>query len=110
MPLSVLPTSRVDAEGMSVANIMDFKLGANIAIFGMCNNSKNPTVIANTAAAQGVHTPGACAPIAFTPWSPGSSTVTVGGQPALTKDSKCKCNWGGDVTVDDEGSKNSSVG
>jgi Domain of unknown function (DUF4280) len=33
------------------------------------------------------------------PWVPGSPTVLVGGQPALSNASQCLCAYGGVVTV-----------
>ena len=108
--LIVLPASRVTSGDQPVANVMDFKPIVNIPLFGMCTADTNPTVIAATAAAQGVKTPGACAPLSFTPWSPGSNKTSVAGMNALTKDSTCNCNWLGKVSIDMEGQKKASVG
>jgi len=108
--LIVMPTARVDAGNMPVATIMDFKPMANIPTFGMCNSTSNPTVIAATSAAQGVHTPMPCVPAITAPWSPGSSKTSVGNMPALTKDSKCMCMWAGQITVESEGQTKASVG
>jgi hypothetical protein len=108
--LIVLPTARVTSGDMPVATVMDFKPMANIPSFGMCNSSQNPTTIAATSAASGVHTPGACVPLPLGPWSPGSSKTSVGNLPALTKDSKCNCTWGGSITIEMEGQQKASVG
>src|SRR5689334_16827057 len=85
--LSVLPSGMVTAGDKPVATIMDMKPMVNIPSFGMCNDSTNPTVVAATAAASGVHTPSACVPLPLGPWSPGSNKTSVGNLPALTKDS-----------------------
>jgi hypothetical protein len=108
--LIVLPTPRVTAGDMPVATVMDFKPMANIPTFGMCNSSQNPTVIAATSAAQGVHTPAPCVPSPMKQWSPGSAKTSVGNLPALTKDSTCNCMWGGSITIDSEGQQKASVG
>lgn len=108
--LIVLPTGMVDAGGKPVATIMDSMFIKNIPPFGMCTSDVNPTVIAATAAAQGVKTPGACLPAVISPWSPGSAKTTVGGLKALTKDSKCNCGYGGSISVSNEGQVKASVG
>jgi hypothetical protein len=78
---------------------MDFKPMVNILPFAMCLSPTNPQVIAATAAALGVFTPQPCIPVTSTPWSPGSPTVTVAGQPVLTQVSTCACMWGGVISV-----------
>lgn len=108
--LVVLPSVLVDSGNMPVATIMDFKPLVNIPTFGMCNSTANPTVIAATSAASGVHTPMPCLPAVPKPWSPGSATVTVSGMKALTKDSTCNCMWNGSITVDMEGQQKATVG
>ena len=96
--LNVIPVNRT-VTAMPLANIMDNKPMANIITFGMCNNPANPAVAAATAAALGVLTPMPCIPVTTAPWSPGSPTVLIGGQPALNDKSKCACNWGGVISV-----------
>jgi hypothetical protein len=39
----------------------------------------------------------------FSPWSPGSAAVTVGGVPALDDSSQCSCGWGGSITITSAG-------
>ena len=107
--LSVLPANRVDANNMPVATIMDFT-PTNISTFGACNTETNPTVLAATTAAQGVHTPAPCVPVITGPWSPGAAKTTINGFKALTKDSKCICAWTGQVTIESEGQTKASVG
>ena len=97
--LTVLPAPRVMVNSQPAATIMDFKPGANISTFGMCMSPANPQVIAATAAALGVFTPQPCIPMTTSPWTPGSPTVLIAGQPALTNTSTCQCNWAGVITV-----------
>lgn len=101
--LTVLPTNDVTCDGVPAANIMDHKPIANIAPFGMCNSISNPTVAAATAAALGVLTPTPCVPATSSPWSPGSSTVLIGDQPALNSISKCNCQWAGVISITNPG-------
>ena len=101
--LTVLPASRVAADGVPMANIMDHKANVNVAPFGMCTSLANPQVASATSAAQGVLTPQPCVPMTQTPWAPGSPMVTVGGQPALTNSSTCNCLWAGVVTITNPG-------
>ncbi len=98
--LIVIPSGPpVMAGGMLAATIMDFKPGANIPPFVMCNAPANPTVIAATAAKLGVPSPGACTPVTTGPWIPGCPTVLIGNMPALNNASKCMCTWGGVISI-----------
>jgi uncharacterized Zn-binding protein involved in type VI secretion len=97
--LTVLPTPRVMASSQPAATIMDSQPMANISSFGVCVTPSNPQVAAATAAALGVLTPQPCIPATGTPWTPGSPTVLIGGQPALTNVSTCMCMWGGVISV-----------
>jgi hypothetical protein len=103
--LMVLPVNKVMAGNMPVANIMDNKPMVNILPFGMCSSLANPTVASATAAALGVLTPMPCIPVTAAPWSPGSSTVICGNMPALNDASRCQCNWGGMIEIQDPGQK-----
>lgn len=76
---------------------------ASIPGFGMCSSLANPQVASATSAAQGVLTPQPCLPVIVSPWSPGSSRVTVQGVPALDDSSQCSCGWGGSITVTSAG-------
>lgn len=102
-PLVVLPANKVTTSMMPAANIQDYKPIVNIATFGMCNSTTNPAVIALTAAALGVHTPAPCIPATTSPWSPGSSTVTLANEPALNNSCKCNCMWGGEISFTSAG-------
>ena len=96
--LNATPTG-VMASSMPAATIMDMVPMENIPTFGMCMSPANPQVAAATAAALGVLTPQPCIPNTVAPWVPGSPTVTIGGNPALTADSTCMCAWAGTITI-----------
>ena len=101
MPLTAIPKGTpVTAGGQPVATIADALPMANIPTFGMCNSPANPTVIAATAAALGVHTPMPCLPVPLGAWVPGSSKVVLGGVPVLTAPSTCQCSWAGTISVE----------
>ncbi|WP_188566541.1 DUF4280 domain-containing protein [Undibacterium terreum] len=97
--LVVLPKNKVMGEGPPAANIMDHIPMVNIMPFGMCNSPANPTVAAATAAALGVLTPMPCIPATSAPWVPGAATVMLGFMPSLDNVSKCMCNWGGVISI-----------
>jgi hypothetical protein len=97
--LVVLPDKMTIVENMPAATIMDNKPFVNILPFGLCNSLANPITAAQTAAALGVLTPGACTPVIPAPWMPGSPTVLVKNMPALNSTSKCMCAYGGVVSV-----------
>ena len=97
-PLNVLPLNRVMAQGPPAGNIMDNKPIVNISPFGMCRSIANPAVASATAAALWVLTPMPCVPVTPAPWI-STSRVMVAGSPILTKDSKCMCTWGGQITA-----------
>lgn len=99
--LTVLPLNMADGGGVPAATIMDYVPMLNIAPFGMCKAQANPQVAAATSAAAGVLTPMPCMPVLPSPWSPGSSLVTVAGQKALTADSTCSCAWTGSISITD---------
>jgi hypothetical protein len=101
--LVVLPTQTTEADGQSVATVMDFVPMTNIGPFGMCRSMTNPAVAAATSAAMGVLTPAPCVPNTASPWSPGSNDITVDDLRALTDDSTCKCAWVGSIDVIDAG-------
>jgi hypothetical protein len=95
----VVPQSRTLVESAPAANIGDNKPFVNILPFGLCNSLANPITAAQTAAALGVLTPGACLPVIPAPWVPGSPTVMIGGLPALNNSSMCMCAYGGVIQV-----------
>lgn len=97
--LVVPPLKRVLAGGPSAANILDHKPMMNVVPFGMCRSLANPSVASATSSASGVLTPMPCIPVIPAPWTPGSPTVLIGGQPSVTASSKCLCAWAGVISV-----------
>jgi hypothetical protein len=95
--LLVTPEKRVSAGGQPGGTIMDHIPMKNIVPFGLCTTSTNPQVSAAR------NTPQPCIPVTAMPWSPGSPTVTVGGQPALQHACRLLCQWGGLITVQQPG-------
>lgn len=96
---SVIPTAMVNAGGLPAASIMDYAPLVNVLTFGMCSSLANPTVASATAAAMGALTPMPCIPATAAPWTPGSSTVMIGGKPALNDGCKLMCSYGGSISV-----------
>lgn len=97
--LVVLPLHRTLCESQPAANILDSKPMLNIPSFGMCSSPVNPVVIAATAAALGVPTPGPCIPATVAPWVLGAPTVILDGMPTLDNAAKCMCSWGGVISI-----------
>jgi hypothetical protein len=89
--LNVSSNQTVRHRGLLVATIMDSAPMRNILPMGTCQSPQNPE------AATGI--PPVCRPITLGPWSPGSPKIRVGGQPALTRQCRCMCQWGGVVQV-----------
>lgn len=106
--LNVLPVNKV-VSSMPLATIMDNKPMVNIMPFGMCSCPANPTVAAATAAAFGVLTPMPCIPVLTAPWAPGSPTVLIAGNPALTQTSKLMCAYGGVIQITNPATMNIQV-
>jgi hypothetical protein len=73
---------------------------SNVPAFGLCTSLSNPQVAAASSAGPVVPQP--CVPV-LKPWSPGSSTVTIGGVAALDSSSQCSCSWGGAISVKSPG-------
>ena len=88
----------VFANDLPVATIFDFAPVVNIPTFVLCHSPLNPEVIALTAAALGVPTPGPCIPLTVAPWEP-PSTVFIDDMPVLTEGSVCECVWGGVIEL-----------
>ncbi len=101
--LTVIPATGVMAATQPAATVMDYAPMVNVATFGMCMSPSNPQVAAATAAALGVLTPQPCIPVTSSPWTPGSPTVTIGGNAALTSTDMCMCMWGGQITITSPG-------
>src|SRR5215203_4299241 len=97
--LMVTPEKRILVENRPVANITDIKPFVNVLPFGLCTSLANPITAAQTAAALGVLTPGACTPVTVAPWTPGAPTALTGSIPTLTQMSMCNCAYGGVITI-----------
>ncbi len=108
--LSIATTCKTNCDNVAAATVQDSVPSMNIGAFGMCNSMSNPQVASATAAAQGVLTPQPCLPVVSAPWSPGSSSVMIANQAALTPDSTCNCQWGGVIKISDPGQKTTEVG
>lgn len=81
---------------------------SNVPPFALCTSLANPQVAAATSSAGGTLTPQPCVPV-LSPWTPGSSHVTIAGVPALDDSSQCMCSWGGVVTVASAGQTSVTV-
>lgn len=81
---------------------------SNVPSFGMCQSLANPQVASATATALGVLTPQPCMPV-LTPWTPGSSKVTIGQVPALDDSSQCQCSWAGAISVSSAGQTSTTL-
>ena len=90
---------------MPGATVEDYVPLTNIPSFGMCGAIPNPAVAAATAAKAGAFTPAPCIPAVNTPWTPGATKVTIGGQPALHQGCQATCAWGGVITISTPGNE-----
>ncbi len=103
--LTVSPSRTVELTGKPMANISDHIPMSNIATFGKCRTLTYPPTAAATAAALGTLTPMPCIPGTVSDWSNGKSDYLIKGKPALLKSSFCKCQWGGIITITNDGQK-----
>lgn len=101
--LTVYPDRTVFLTGKPMANISDHVSMYNIAPFGRCRTTAYPPTGSATAANKGVLTPMPCVPGTMTEWINGKSDYLVKGKPALLKSSYCRCQWGGIITVTNDG-------
>jgi hypothetical protein len=101
LAIAVPPHAQSGQEDM--ATVQDHQSSVNISSFGMCRSMANPQVASATAAAQGTLTPQPCNPVTSSPWTPGASKTTLGGEAVLTDDSKCTCAWGGTIEITSAG-------
>jgi len=105
----VLPANRVNVNNMPLATTMDNLPMVNVMPCAMCTAPSNPQVAAATAAAGGVLTPVPCIPVTIAPWTPGSPTVTISGQPCLNNNCQLSCTWGGVITITNPGQQSVNV-
>ena len=94
-PMNLVVTMQqiVKINGNLVATVDDVVPLSNIPPFGTCK------ILTTTA--QGVPTP--CVPAPTGPWQPGSKIQKINGFAVLTKDSKCTCGIGGQISFDSPG-------
>jgi hypothetical protein len=92
----------------AAAGVVTDVSSSNVPPFGMCQSLANPQVASATSAAQGVLTPQPCQPV-LSPWTPGSSRVTIGQVAALDDSSQCQCSWGGSISVSSAGQTGTTV-
>ncbi|MGN0236884.1 MAG: DUF4280 domain-containing protein [Lepagella sp.] len=101
--LRVLPDRTVLLNGKPMANISDHKSMVNIPSFGKCHTVTYPPTGTQTAANQGKLTPMPCVPGTTMLWMNGKEDHIVQGKPALLKSSCCRCQWGGVITIINDG-------
>ena len=104
---STFAATGVQVDATAPAGVVSDVAPSNVPPFAMCTSLSNPQVAAATSAA-GALTPQPCVPV-LSPWTPGSSKVTIGGTPALDDSSQCNCSWGGVVTVSSAGQTSVTV-
>lgn len=101
--LTVYPDRTVSLTEKPMANISDHISLYNIAPFGKCHTTRYPATGAATAANKGRLTPMPCVPGTVSDWINGKDDYIVKGKPALLKSSYCRCQWGGVITITDDG-------
>lgn len=101
--LTVYPDRTVFLTEKPMANISDHVSMYNIAPFGKCHTVAYPPTGSATAANHGHLTPMPCVPSTVSEWINGKSDYIVKGKPALLKSSYCRCQWGGVITITDDG-------
>lgn len=106
---STFAASGVEVSATAAAGVVTDVTPSNVPPFGLCTSLANPQVAAATSAALGTLTPQPCQPV-LSPWTPGSSEVTIGSVPALDDSSQCSCAWGGVVTVSAAGQTSVTLG
>lgn len=104
---TVFTASSVDVAATTPAGVITDVSLENIPSFGLCTSLANPEVEAATEAA-GVLVPMPCVP-ALSPWTPGSTRVTINGISALDDTSQCMCAYGGAITVSFPGQARTTV-
>jgi hypothetical protein len=71
--------------------------------FGMCSSPGNQAVSSSGSAQP-------CTPVITSAWTPGSSSVTIGGTAALNDTSECACTLGGTITISSAGQTAATLG
>ena len=101
--LTVYPDRTVFLTEKPMANISDHISLYNIAPFGKCHTTSYPATGSATAANHGTLTPMPCVPGTVSEWLNGKDDYLIKGKSALLKSSYCRCQWGGIITITDEG-------
>lgn len=101
--LTVYPDRTVFLTEKPMANISDHVSMYNIAPFGKCHTTSFPPTGSATAANHGTLTPMPCMPGTISDWLQGKDDYIIKGKPALLKSSYCKCQWGGIITITNDG-------
>lgn len=91
--LNVVPPLRVTTSALPAATIMHHKPFVNIMPFPACVSPANPAVVPPFVPV------GPCIPTTPSPWVPGSLTVMINNQPALSHTSKLICQFGGVISI-----------
>ena len=97
------PVRTVLLTGQPQANVGDHASMINVGSCGRCCSRLFPATASATAANNGRLTPMPCVPETVTDWMGGKNDYLVQGKPALLKSSKCKCQWGGTISITDDG-------
>ncbi len=97
-PLTFLPSNILGMAG-PIGSCSSCAPFMNIAPFGVCSSILNPITAAQTAAAFGVLTPGACIPTPTGMWLPMKPTVISTTGSILTSDSLLICAYGGVIKI-----------
>lgn len=101
--LTVFPDRTIWLTGEPQANISDHITMRNIPPFGKCHTRAYPATGSATATNHGKLTPMPCVPNTPFLWTGGKNDVILKGHPALLKSSKCKCVYGGTITILSDG-------
>lgn len=105
---STFAASGTEVDATAAAGVVTDVGSSNVPPFAMCTSLSNPQVAAATTANAGALTPQPCLPV-LSPWTPGSSEVTIGNVAALDDSSQCSCSWGGAITVSSAGQTSVTV-
>lgn len=101
--LNVLSVRDVILSGVPMGNISDHISMVNIPSFGRCRSLAYPPTATATAAAHGKLTPMPCIPGTVSNWLFGKDDYLISNSPALKIDSKCRCQFGGIISLKSDG-------
>lgn len=101
--LIVLPSRNVILAGHPMGNSSDHMSMVNVCPFGRCKSLAYPPTASATAAAHGKLTPMPCVPGTYFNWVRCKDDVLICDFPSLTISSKCKCVYGGTISLQSDG-------